>query len=111
MKKKRNKKVKRSVYNKFSKLPKKMQNEIQELHFQQTKLVDKKLKLADKYIIPTIMNKFLKAYNKVRDEEISLEKSISNMASKHGFTIKQLRDVHTMLIEEKYQAFMKKKGL
>lgn len=109
--KKRKKKVSRSVYNKFSKLPKKVQNEIRELHYQQTRLVDKKIDLTYKYIIPVIMNRFLKAYKKVCREEIAVEKSISSVASKHGFTVKQLRDVHTTLIQEKYEAYMKKKGL
>ena len=109
MGKKINKKTKH--YQRFTQLPKSVQNKLEDLLLQQHKIVDEKYKLAEKYIIPVVMNNFLTEYNKVRDKEIALERSISSLGVQHGFSIKQLLDVRVELLKERYDAYLKKRGL
>lgn len=109
MGKKTNRKTKH--YQRFNQLPKSLQDKLEDLLLQQHRIVDEKYKLAEKYIIPVVMNNFLTEYNKVRDKEIELEKSISSIVEQHGFSIKQLLDIRVELLKERYDAYLKKRGL
>ena len=102
---------KKKLYQKFSKLPKTIQNKFENLFLKQNTIVDEKYKLAEKYIIPVVMDRFLMEYNKVRDKEISLEKDIASFAEQHGFTFKQFSELRVQLLKERYDAFMKKRGI
>jgi len=57
------------------------------------------------------MNNFLTEYNRIRDREMALEKNISSIAEQHGFTIKQLHDIRIGLVKERYDAYLKKRGI
>lgn len=109
MRKKTDRKTKH--YQRFNQLPKSIQTKFEDLLLQQHKIVDEKYKLAEKYIIPVVMNNFLTEYNKVRDKEIALEKNISSLGEQHGFSIKQLLDVRVELLKERYDAYLKKRGI
>lgn len=109
MGKKTNRKTKH--YKRFTQLPKSIQEKLEDLLIQQHKIVDEKYKLAEKYIIPVVMNNFLTEYNNVRDKEIALEKNISSFGEQHGFTIKQLHNIRVELVKERYDAYLKKRGL
>jgi len=98
-------------HQRFNQLPKSIQEKIEDLLIQQHKIVDEKYKVAEKYIIPVVLNNFLSEYNKIRDREIELEKNISIIADQHGFTIKQLHDIRVGLVKERYDAYLKKRGI
>jgi len=40
-----------------------------------------------------------------------LEKNINSIAEQHGFTIKQLHEIRIGLVKERYDAYLKKRGI
>ncbi|MGQ0791279.1 MAG: hypothetical protein ACT4NJ_03535 [Nitrosopumilaceae archaeon] len=102
---------KKEHYQRFTQLPKSVQDRLEDLLLQQNRIVDEKYKIAEKYIIPVVLNNFLSEYNRIRDREITLEKNISSVAEQHGFTIKQLHDIRVKLVKERYDAYLKKRGI
>lgn len=109
MGKKPNRKTKH--YQRFIQLPKSIQDKLEDLLLQQNRIVDEKYKIAEKYIIPVVLNNFLSDYNRIRDREMALEKNISSIAAQHGFTIKQLHEIRVELVKERYDAYLKKRGI
>ncbi len=99
------------LYEKFLQLPQQAQRALEELFRQQSQIVDEKYTIAEKYIIPVVMNQFLTEYNKVRGREIALERNISSFGEQHGFTFRQLQDLRVQMVKEKYNAYLKKKGI
>lgn len=103
-------KEKDKILDQFSQLPNTVKNELNDLHKIQNNLIEEKLHLIEKYV-PKMIDRLLKDYHKICQKEVNLEQKISSFGSKHGFTAKQLRDIRVMLIEEKYENYLKKKGL
>jgi hypothetical protein len=99
------------LLSKFKRLPKSGQKELEVLLFEkQAKINDDKWTLVLDSVY-SMMSKFLKKYNRIRDREVALEERTILVGKQYGFSLKQLLNIKTEMVKDRYNTYLKKKNL